>query len=430
MPWRWLKKNLTLAYYLCINKYILWIYCQGQFTKCRSAGLNSEFSFSKTGCLTKAKVPILPYYLLIDNLCLYCKLKEKNKNLGKHPLKYGNSTIIFTQQFILILEIHLIPFFPFSVVYTLCLRLFPGEHNWQMMCIPIAEALSAFLIPFAVKPFQSQVFIKPEANITTLANCTIDTCYITASKIAYPYVFTAIILFPAICAFAYYSFHEKCSNKIEEEYDRMPDSQTWSTAKWKENWAIIVLLFFFHIPVFGSIIAFSDLLTLYGSSAPLFLDKGTMAYMTSMFWGCLLIGRLANMVLSKYVHMGVLLCINFGGLVIFTCLLIGPQNNTAYLWVGTAGFGIFQSSFLPSVITWAGSFLHLDSIVLNVSLLASGIGEVVIPYVAAMIFQNFGHSSLMFLIFIFSITEVILFSGISFIHWLHKKQNITVSESS
>lgn len=321
-------------------------------------------------------------------------------------------------------------YLPFAVVYTLCLRLFPGEYNWQMLCIPIAEAFSAFLIPFVVKPFQSQMFIKSGANITSLSNCTTDTCYVTASRIVYPYMFTAIILFPAICAFAYYSFHEKCSNKLEEEYDRMSDSQTWSKAKWKENWPIILLLFFFHIPVFGSIIAFSDLLTLYGSSAPLFLDKGTMAYMTSMFWGCLLFGRLANMILSKYVHMGILLCINFGGLIIFTCLLIGPQNNADYLWVGTAGFGIFQSSFLPSVITWAGSFLHLDSIVLNVSLLASGIGEVVIPYVAAMIFQNFGHPNLMFLIFIFSITEVILFSAISFIHWLHKKQNIISEDES
>ena len=38
---------------------------QGQFL---SGGLNSEFSFSYTGCLNKAKEPKLPYYLPITSV--------------------------------------------------------------------------------------------------------------------------------------------------------------------------------------------------------------------------------------------------------------------------------------------------------------------------------------------------------------------------
>ena len=38
---------------------------QGQFFKESLTGLNSEFSFSKTSCLTKAEEPSLPYYLPI-----------------------------------------------------------------------------------------------------------------------------------------------------------------------------------------------------------------------------------------------------------------------------------------------------------------------------------------------------------------------------
>ena len=38
---------------------------QGQFLKRSLAGLNSEFSFSLTSCLTKAEEPNLPYYLPI-----------------------------------------------------------------------------------------------------------------------------------------------------------------------------------------------------------------------------------------------------------------------------------------------------------------------------------------------------------------------------
>ena len=38
---------------------------QGQFFKRSLTGLNSEFSFSSTSCLTKTEEPSLPYYLLI-----------------------------------------------------------------------------------------------------------------------------------------------------------------------------------------------------------------------------------------------------------------------------------------------------------------------------------------------------------------------------
>ena len=38
---------------------------QGQFFKRSLTGLNSEFSFSCTSCLTKAEEPSLPYYLPI-----------------------------------------------------------------------------------------------------------------------------------------------------------------------------------------------------------------------------------------------------------------------------------------------------------------------------------------------------------------------------
>ena len=38
---------------------------RGQFFKRSLTGLNSEFTFSQTSCLTKAEEPCLPYYLPI-----------------------------------------------------------------------------------------------------------------------------------------------------------------------------------------------------------------------------------------------------------------------------------------------------------------------------------------------------------------------------
>ena len=54
----------------------------GQFFKRNKADLNSEFSFSETGCLTKAKELSLSYYLPIG-------VWEKNRWI--HALPKGNN---------------------------------------------------------------------------------------------------------------------------------------------------------------------------------------------------------------------------------------------------------------------------------------------------------------------------------------------------
>ena len=63
---------IYLSIYLCNYVYVFtqtlhhWQdVTQGQFLRSKAC-LNSEFSISLTGCLSKAKEPSLPYYLLID----------------------------------------------------------------------------------------------------------------------------------------------------------------------------------------------------------------------------------------------------------------------------------------------------------------------------------------------------------------------------
>ena len=310
------------------------------------------------------------------------------------------------------------------VVYTLCLRLFPKQHGWYMLIIPISASLSSFLIPFVVQPFLSQWIIEPNSNITSISNCTMDTCSQTPTHIIIPYSLTALVLVPPMFAFFAYALFSNCSKTIIDDYNIITEKKISNFAGWRDKWILIVLLFLFHVPVFGSVIGYSHVLTLYGTLEPLSLSKSIMTYMTALFWGFLLFGRLFNMILSSFLNLEILLRINFVGLVFFAGILLIHQalQVEVLLWIGTSGYGFFQSSFLPSVIAWVSTFMELDVIILSTSLIANAFGELVVPYVEALTFTENGKNSLMYFVFSISIVEVGLFICMSI--YKHSRQEM------
>ncbi|XP_036357702.1 sodium-dependent glucose transporter 1A-like [Octopus sinensis] len=309
--------------------------------------------------------------------------------------------------------------------YALCLCLFPSNHNWQMLSLPVASAFSGLTVAFIVKAFQSHLIIYSHANITSISECTEDTCYMTPNRISYPYMIVSLILVPPILAFFYYFIADLLKKVKRVDYTVILDLPSVRSIYLKDKLAFIILIFFFHIPVYGSIITYSHLLTLYGISSPLFQSKSVMATITALFWGSVLLGRITNVCLSRYISMQLLLTLNFVGLVIFSTTLFFFKFDIVYIWVGSLGYGFFQSSFLPSVMTWAGSFLELDVIILYTSLIANGVGEIVIPYTAVLMFQHISHKVLMLLIFILSLIELGLFLAICYLKRVHNNKNNT-----
>lgn len=288
-----------------------------------------------------------------------------------------------------------------------------------MLSLPVTSAFSGLIVAFIVRTFQSHSIICPDANITSISECTEDTCYTTPNRIAYPYMIVSLVLVPPILAFSYY-FIEDLLKKVKRiEYTVILDLPSVRSVNLKNKLTFIILIFFFHIPVYGSIITYSHLLTLYGISSPLFQTKSVMTTITALFWGSVLLGRITNVFLSRYISMQLLLTLNFVGLVLFSTILLLFKFDIVYIWIGSSGYGFFQSSFLPSVMTWAGEFLELDVIVLYTSLMANGVGEIVIPYTAVLIFQHISHKLLMSLIFSLSLIELGLYLAICCLKRIH-----------
>lgn len=330
------------------------------------------------------------------------------------------------------------------ICLVICIRLFPNKRNWQMQFVTVAASLASFLVPFIVVQFQSRPLgritntpltpsledvaaVAPIHSNGNSSNTSADVQIMSPSHIEYAFFITAAVMVPPIVAFFYFFIRGGCQPSIngyetDEMNQPIVDPQKYP---WEKKWKMIVLLFIFHIPIFGILLAYSNLLTSYGMASSLSFSKAELGFMTSLFWGSFLVGRILTTTFSKIIDIGILLSMNFVGLLTFASLLVVQYNikNDTLLWVATSGFGLFQASFLPSVISWSGSFLKIDALVVTVSLIASGLGEMTIPYVTGVLFEIYGHSCLVYMVLAMSLAEFVMFLLMGLLNHRSEKQN-------
>ena len=119
---------------------------QSQFLRQFLIGLNSEFSFSKTGCLTKAEKPSLPNYLPLvgerivgfipfRRVLVLCEMQSTSSRIwtrvavsisydDNHYITFLLVDLIKVSFFLSRLGDHLLSFF--------CLRVFHTSLNWRV----------------------------------------------------------------------------------------------------------------------------------------------------------------------------------------------------------------------------------------------------------------------------------------------------------
>lgn len=323
------------------------------------------------------------------------------------------------------------------ICLVICLRLFPNKRNWQMQFVTVAASLTSFIVPFIVVQFQSRPLgripitpnppaleaVPSQSNSSSTPS---EIQIMSPSHIEYAFFITAAIMVPPIIAFFYFFIRSGCQASVNGyETDEMNQPIVdQNKYPWEKKWKMIVLLFLFHIPIFGILLAYSNLLTSYGIASSLNFTKAELGFMTSLFWGSFLVGRILTTSFSKIIDIGILLSMNFVGLLTFAGLLVVQYNmkNDTLLWVATSGFGLFQASFLPSVISWSGSFLRVDALVVTVSLIASGLGEMTIPYITGVLFETYGYSCLVYMVLAMCLAEFVMFLLMALLNHRYEKQ--------
>lgn len=155
--------------------------------------------------------------------------------------------------------------------------------------------------------------------------------------------------------------------------------------------AILILLIFFAV---GVQIGFGGWIFTYVSALGI-ADIATASLITSVFWGCVTLGRLIAIPVSKKVSPGAMLLFNFIILVFVLVLFLIWPLSPVIMWVGSAGMGLATSILFPTSLSFAKTKIHMTGRVTGLFFLGSSLGMMLLPLVLGQVFDRFGGYEMM-----------------------------------
>ncbi len=120
------------------------------------------------------------------------------------------------------------------------------------------------------------------------------------------------------------------------------------------------------------------------------------AYLTSLFWGALTVGRLlAIPIAARSAPRGMLFADLIGCLASVGLILLLPGSSLA-LWAGTFGLGLFMASVFPTAISFAERHMHVTGSVSAWFFVGGGAGGMTMPWLVGQFFERSGPQITMF----------------------------------
>jgi FHS family Na+ dependent glucose MFS transporter 1 len=158
--------------------------------------------------------------------------------------------------------------------------------------------------------------------------------------------------------------------------------------------AIISFFFFLHV---GGELAYGGWIYTYALSVGL-ADKIVAAYLTSVFWGSLTVGRLSGVPVASRVKPHYILIYSLVGCVIGPGIILLFSSSAAVMWIGTAITGFSMASLFPVSITFAERHLHLSGKVTSMFLAGASVGTMFFPLLVGQFFESVGPHVTMIII--------------------------------
>jgi len=149
---------------------------------------------------------------------------------------------------------------------------------------------------------------------------------------------------------------------------------------------LITLFFFLHV---GAEIAYSGWISTYAIEKNI-LKEAQAAYLTSLFWGAITVGRLATVPFSSRVAPARILMGNLTGCLISTGLLLFFPGSREILWFSTFLMGFSMAAMFPVSILFADRCMKINGKVVGIFLVGANTGGMVIPWIIGRRFEAAG----------------------------------------
>jgi len=123
-------------------------------------------------------------------------------------------------------------------------------------------------------------------------------------------------------------------------------------------------------------------------------NEANAAYLTSAYWGAIMVGRLISVAVSMKVKPKMMLFVYLSGCALSALFLILFSTSITAVWICTITFGLSMSTLVPTTFTLTGDYLHISGKLAGWLVIGIGAGNLVVPWVVGQLFEPFGAISL------------------------------------
>ena len=164
------------------------------------------------------------------------------------------------------------------------------------------------------------------------------------------------------------------------------------------NWPVVGLIALFFFLYSGAEIAYGGWIYTYALAT----GTGTVssaAYLTSIFWASLTMGRLLGIPIAARLRARVILFVDLAGCLISLGLILLAPETTAVVWAGTIALGLFMASIFPTTLTLAERNTNVSGSVTSYFFVGASLGGMTIPWLVGRQFEQNGSQAVMVIVF-------------------------------
>ena len=238
-----------------------------------------------------------------------------------------------------------------------------------------------------------------------------ETTRITSTRVHYAYFIIAIIHIIVTLGLWYLVFIERKrrdensitlegTDQLSISSEPLDDSSLSRSERSEIDPAIktqvLCISFWIAIMVFisdGLQGSFGSYIYTYAIKSNIGITPDDAAYLNSLFWGALALGRLLAIFVSMYVSPRIMLLFDITGCLTSIVSMFIFRFNMTSLWIGTATFGLCLSNIFPTSVSMAESYFRLTGTITCFFVVCSGLGEMAIPLIIGKLFDVIGPIS-------------------------------------
>jgi len=145
------------------------------------------------------------------------------------------------------------------------------------------------------------------------------------------------------------------------------------------------------------------------------MDETNAAYLSSVFWGAMVVGRLAAVFLSTKISAHRLLSLDMTGSIVSIAMLLlfDSLRREIVLWIVSIGFGLFMASIYATAFSLPREMdINVTSTSTSILIVFSSLGDMGLPVVAGWLITHLKPQALIWMILCVFLVAVCIYGFI------------------